>query len=168
MVELVQKRLANVTAPFIDIEAQKSIFMESLRPSLYFILLSCTLLVVDVTFSSFYIAISGNASSWLQTFGLSFLFLVIINISVGLLLFKNIRKQEAGINTAQGDLSLHIQKLPVKNAIWVFILTLIYTLCSISIGNFLLETAVPTEDMFATLYVAALWFILLAATSLIF
>ena len=163
MVELVQKRVANVIALFNDIEAQKVISMESLRPSLYFVLLSCTLLVVDITFSTFYIAISGNAASVFQTFALSFFFLVIINISVGLLLFKNIRKQEAGINTGQGDLSSSIQKLPVKNAVWVFILTLIYTLCSISIGNFLLETAAPTEGMLLTLYVAALWFSLLYA-----
>ena len=42
--------------------------MESLRPSSYFILLSCTLLAVDVIFSSFYMLISGNASSVLETF----------------------------------------------------------------------------------------------------
>jgi len=137
--------------------------MGNLRPTLYFILLSGTLLVVDVTFSTFYILISGNSSSVLQTFALSFLFLVIINISVGLLLFKDIRKQEAGINTDQGDLASHIQKFPAKNAIWVFILTLIYTLCSISIGNFLLETAEPAEGMLSVLYGAALWFALLYA-----
>ena len=137
--------------------------MESLRPSFYFVFLSCTLLVVDGTFSTFYISISDNSTSVFQTFSLSFLFLVIINISVGLLLFKNIWKQEAGINAGQDDLSSHIQKLPIKNALWVFILTLIYTLCSISIGNFLLETAAPTEDMLSTLYVAALWFSLLYA-----
>ena len=147
----------------LDIEAQKATFMENLRPSLYFILLSCTLLVVDITFSTFYIVISGNSSAVLQTFALSFLFLVIINISVGLLLFKNIRQQEAEINTGQGDLASHIQKLPIKNALWVFVLTLIYTLCSISIGNFLLETAAPAESMFSTLYIAALWFSLLYA-----
>ena len=137
--------------------------MESLRPTLYFVLLSCTLLVVDVTFSTFYILISGNSSSVLQTFALSFLFLVIFNISVGLLLFNNIRKQEAGIDTDQGDLASRIQKLPVKNAVWVFVLTLTYTLCSISIGNFLLETAAPANGMLSTLYVAALWFSLLYA-----
>ena len=137
--------------------------MESLRPGLYFVLLSCTLLVVDITFSTFYIVISGNTSSVLQTFSLSFLFLFVINISVGLLLFKNIRKQEAGINADQGDLASHIQELPVKNAIWVFVLTLVYTLYSISMGNFLLETAAPPEGMFATLYFAALWFSLLYA-----
>jgi class 3 adenylate cyclase len=137
--------------------------MENLRPSFYFILLSCTLLVVDLTFSTFYILISGNASAVLQTFSLSILFLVIINISVGLLLFNNIRQQETEINTGQGDLASHIQKLPIKNALWVFVLTLIYTLCSISIGNFLLETAAPVESMFSTLYIAALWFALLYA-----
>ena len=137
--------------------------MESLRPGLYFVLLSCTLLVVDITFSTFYIVISGNTSSVLQTFSLSFLFLFVINISVGLLLFKNIRKQEAGINADQGDLASHIQELPVKNAIWVFVLTLVYTLYSISMGNFLLETEAPPEGMFATLYFAALWFSLLYA-----
>jgi len=137
--------------------------MESLRPGLYFVLLSCTPLVVDITFSTFYIVISGNTSSVLQTFSLSFLFLFVINISVGLLLFKNIRKQEAGINADQGDLASHIQELPVKNAIWVFVLTLVYTLYSISMGNFLLETAAPPEGMFATLYFAALWFSLLYA-----
>ena len=137
--------------------------MESLRPGLYFVLLSCTLLVVDITFSTFYIVISGNTSSVLQTFSLSFLFLFVINISVGLLLFKNIRKQEAGINADQGDLASHIQELPVKNAIWVFVLTLVYTLYSISMGNFLLETAAPPEGMFATLYFTALWFSLLYA-----
>jgi class 3 adenylate cyclase len=137
--------------------------MESLRPSSYFILLSCTLLGVDVIISAFYILISGNASSALETVALSVLFLVIINISVGLLLFKNIRKQEAGIITSQAELSSHIQKLPVKNASWVFILMLIYTLCSFSVGNFVLETATITEDMLPTIYIAALWFSLLYA-----
>ncbi len=147
----------------LNIEDQKATFMEHMRPSLYFILLSCTLLVVDITFSTFYVLISGNASSVVQTFALSVLFLVVINIAVGLLLFKNIRKQEAQINPDQGDLASQIQKLPIKNALWVFVLTLIYTLCSISIGNFLLETAEPTEDMLSTLYFAALWFPLLYA-----
>jgi class 3 adenylate cyclase len=147
----------------LNIEAQKATFMDRLRPSFYFILLSCTLLVVDLTFSTFYILISGNASSLWQTFALSVLFLVIINISVGLLLFKNIRIQEVAINTRQDDLASHIQKLPIKNALWVFVLTLIYNLCSISIGNFLLETAVPAQDMLSTLYFAALWFSLLYA-----
>ena len=156
---MVSKRISTT----LNIEDQKATFMERLRPSLYFILLSCTLLVVDLTFSTFYILISGNASSVLQTVALSVLFLVIINISVGLLLFENIRKQEAAISTGQGDLASHIQKLPVKNALWVFVLTLIYTLCSISIGNFLLETAAPTEGMLSTLVFAALWFSLLYA-----
>ena len=137
--------------------------MESLRPSSYFILLSCTLLAVDVIFSTFYILISGNASSVLETFALSVLFLAIINISVGLLLFKNIRKQEAGIITSQAELAAHIQKLPVKNASWVFILMLTYTLCSFSIGNFLLESATITAGMLPNLYIAALWFSLLYA-----
>ena len=150
-------------SPVPNIESQKSSFMESLRPSFYFILLSCTLLVVDLTFSTFYILISGNASSVLQTFALSVLFLVFINISGGLLLFKNIRKQEAEISTGRGDLASHIQKLPLKNALWVFVLTLIYTLCSISIGNFLLESAAPAEGMLSTLFFAALWFSLLYA-----
>lgn len=134
-----------------------------MRPGIYFILLSSTLLIVDLTFSTLYILISGNSSLVLQTFALSFFFLVIINISGGLLLFKNIRKQETGVNAIHGDLSSNIQKLPVKNAIWVFILTLIYTLCSISIGNFLLETAEPKNSMLSTLYAAALWFSLLYA-----
>ena len=137
--------------------------MDSLRPSLYFVLLSGTLLVVDITFSTFYVLISGNASSVFQTFALSFLFLVVINISGGLLLFKNIRKQEAGINAELGELSSHIQKLPVNNATWVFILTLVYMLCSISIGNFLLENATPADGMLSTVYFASLWFSLLYA-----
>jgi len=137
--------------------------MESLRPSSYFILLSCTLLVVDITFSSFYMLISGNASSVLETFALSFLFLVVVNISVGLWLFKNIRKQEAGITTSKAELASHIQKLPVRNAAWVFMLMLVYTLCSFSIGNFVLESAAPSEDMFAAIYASALWFSLLYA-----
>ena len=137
--------------------------MESLRPSSYFILLSCTLLAVDVIFSSFYMLISGNASSVLETFALSVLFLGIINTSVGLLLFKNIRKQEAGITTSQAELSAHIQKLPITNAAWVFVLMLVYTLCSFSIGNFLLENATMTDGMFPTIYIAAGWFSLLYA-----
>jgi len=137
--------------------------MDSLRPSLYFILLSGTLLVVDITFSAFYILISGNTAMVVQTFALSFLFLVVINISGGLLLFKNIRKQQAGINTELGDISSHIQQLPQRNARWVFILTLVYTLCSISIGNFLLESAVPEDGMLSTVYFASLWFALLYA-----
>jgi len=136
--------------------------MGNLRPGSYFILLSCTLVVVDIIFSSFYIVISGNAASVLETYALSVLFLGVVNISVGLLLFKNIRKQEAGI-TSQAELSAQIRKLPVKNAAWVFVLMLGYTLCSFSIGNFVLETASPTADMFPTLYVAALWFALLYA-----
>jgi class 3 adenylate cyclase len=137
--------------------------MERLRPSSYFILLSCTLLVVDVIFSTFYVLISGNAASVLETVALSVLFLAIINISVGFLLFKNIRKQEAGIVTSQAELAEQIQKLPVRNASWVFILMLVYTLCSFSIGNFLLESATITAVMLPTLYVAALWFSLLYA-----
>jgi len=137
--------------------------MESLRPSLYFIFLSFTLLVVDVTFSSFYIVISGNTSSVVGTFSMSVLFLVVVNISGGLLLFKNIRKQEAGVVAGEAELAAHIRKLPARNASWVFLLTLVYTLCSISIGNFLLEDAVPAEGMLATLSIAALWFSLLYA-----
>ena len=137
--------------------------MESLRPSSYFIFLSGTLLVVDVTFSTFYILISGNASSVLETFALSVLFLVVINISGGLFLFRNIRKQEMGIDTAHGDLLSIIQAFPVRNALWVFALTLTYTLCSISIGNFLLEGADAGEGMLSTLYAASLWFALLYA-----
>jgi len=137
--------------------------MERLRPGFYFILLSCTLLVVDLTFSAIYILISGNTASVLQTFALSFLFLVVINISGGLFLFKNIRRQESGINTRLGDLSSHIQKLPVTNALWVFVLTLVYTLCSISMGNFLLENAEPANGMLLTVYVASIWFSLLYA-----
>ena len=137
--------------------------MENLRPSSYFILLSCTLLVVDIIFTTFYVLISGNAASVLETVALSVLFLGVINISVGLLLFKNIRKQEAGIITSKRKLSSHIQRLPAKNAAWVFLLMLVYTLCSFSIGNFVLETATITEDMFPTLYVVALWFSLLYA-----
>ena len=131
--------------------------MGNLRPDSYFILLSCTLLVVDFLFSSFYIVISGNTASVLETYAMSLLFLGVVNISVGLLLFKNIRKQEAGI-TSQAELSAQIKKLPVRNAAWVFVLMLVYTLCSFSIGNFVLETAAPTEDLFPTLYAAALWF----------
>ena len=78
--------------------------MEGLRPSLYFIVLSFTLLLVDLTFSTFYIVISGNRASVLETFALSVLFLVVINISGGLLLFRNIRKQEAGIKTNKSSL----------------------------------------------------------------
>ena len=137
--------------------------MKNLRPGSYFILLSCTLLAVDITFSSFYILISGNASSVFETFALSVLFLGVINIGVGLLLFRNIRRQEAGIVTSQAELAAQIRKLPVKNAAWVFVLMLIYTLCSFSIGNFVLETAAPPASMFTSLYVAAIWFALLYA-----
>jgi len=137
--------------------------MEKLRPSSYFILLSCTLLIVDIIFSTFYILISGNDSSVLETFALSVFFLGIVNISVGLWLFKNIRKQEAGIVSSQAELAAQIQKLPVKNAAWVFGLMLVYTLCSFSIGNYVLETAAATQDMLPNLYIAALWFALLYA-----
>ena len=137
--------------------------MENLRPGSYFIFLSCTLLAVDITFSTFYILISGNASSVYETFALSVLFLGVINIGVGLLLFRDIRKQEAGIVTSQAELAAQIRKLPVKNAAWVFVLMLIYTLCSFSIGNFVLETAAPPASMFTSLYVAAIWFALLYA-----
>ena len=137
--------------------------MEGLRPSLYFIVLSFTLLLVDLTFSTFYIVISGNRASVLETFALSVLFLVVINISGGLLLFRNIRKQEAGIKTNKSKLAGHIRNLPVKNAAWVFLLTLVYKIFSISTGNFLLESSAPAEDMLITLYVAALWFPLLYA-----
>lgn len=137
--------------------------MEKLRPSSYFILLSCTLVVVDLTFSAFYILISGNASSALEKLVLSVFFLVIVNIAVGLWLFKNIRKQEAGIITSQAELSAQIRNLPVKNAAWVFSLMLVYKLVSVSLGNYVLETAAPTQDMLPTLYTAALWFSLLYA-----
>jgi len=137
--------------------------MERLRPSLYFIILSCTLLAVDVTFSAFYVLISGNSTSVPQTIALSFLFLVIINISGGLYLFRNIRKQETGINPDLGNISSHIRQLPVTNALWVFALTFVYTLCSISLGNFLLENAEPANGMLLTVYVASIWFALLYA-----
>jgi len=137
--------------------------MENLRPGFYFILLSLTLLVVDVTFSSFYILISGNSSSVVETFALSVFFLVVVNISVGLWLFKNIRDQEADITADPAELASHIRRLPIKNASWVFLLTLVYTLCSISFGNFLLENATPTDGMLAVVYVSALWFSLLYA-----
>ena len=73
--------------------------MERLRPSFYFVLLSLTLLAVDLTFSTFYILISGNTASVLQTVAMSLLFLVVINISGGLLLFRNIRRQEVEMTT---------------------------------------------------------------------
>ena len=138
-------------------------FMENLRPSLYFVLLSCTLLVVDATFSTIYIVISGNTASVLQTFAFSVLFLVVINISVGLLLFKNIRNQESGLVTDPRNLAWHIRKLPARNATWVFLLTLVYTLCSISAGNFVLEDAVPAQGELKDVYFASSWFALLYA-----
>ena len=137
--------------------------MESLRPGLYFILLSLTLLAVDVTFSSFYMLISGNTSSLFTTFAMSLLFLVAINISGGLLLFRKIRRQETGLVDAGGELARDIRRFPLRNAAWVFALTLVYTLCSISAGNFLLQEAAPPAAMFTTLYLAALWFALLYA-----
>ena len=138
--------------------------MERLRPSFYFVLLSLTLLAVDLTFSTFYILISGNTASVLQTVAMSLLFLVVINISGGLLLFRNIRRQEVEMTMGESELADLIQKLPVNNAIWVFLLTLVYTLCTISVGNFLLETAAPAESQFSKLYAAALWFALLYAS----
>jgi len=134
-----------------------------MRPSSYFFFLSCTLLVVDILFSTFYIVISGNTASVLATYALSLLFLGAINTSVGLLLFKYIRQQEAGISISQARLSAQIQKLPTKNAAWVFSLMLVYTLTSFSVGNFVLEAADPPERLFPTIYVAALWFSLLYA-----
>jgi class 3 adenylate cyclase len=134
-----------------------------MRPSTHLVFLSGTLLVVDITFSTFYIMISGNTSSVMETFALSFLFLVVINIAGGLFLFRKIRHQERGIEIDEGDLHSIIQAFPVRNALWVFVLTLTYTLCSISIGNFLLEGADPGEGMLSTLYAASLWFALLYA-----
>ena len=137
--------------------------MQNLRPSSYFILLSSTLVVVDITFSAFYIVISGNAASVPETLALSAFFLLVVNLSVGLWLFRNIRKQEAGIVTSEAELSAQIRKLPLRNAAWVFCLMLVYKLVSVSLGNYVLDTAEPTQDMLPTLYIAALWFSLLYA-----
>ena len=81
--------------------------MQNLRPSSYFILLSCTLVLVDLTFSAFYIVISGNAASVPETLALSVFFLLIVNVSVGLWLFRHIRKQEAGLVISEARLSRH-------------------------------------------------------------
>ena len=137
--------------------------MKSLRPSFHFIILSCTLLLVDITFSTFYFVISGNTSSIFQTFILSLFFLGIINITGGLWLFRNIRKQELGDDIDKEKLSRHIQNLPVKNVIWVFFLTLTYVLISLSMGNFLLEGTTPDESLNTTLFLAVIWFALLYA-----
>ncbi len=137
--------------------------MVNMRPGSYFILLSCTLLVVDILFSSFYFGISGNTASVLETYALSLLFLGVINIGVGLLLFRKIRKQEKAISISRVELSRQIRRLPSKNAAWVFMLMVVYTMSSFSLGNFLLDDITVAESLFPRLYAAALWFSLLYA-----
>ncbi|MDJ0779769.1 MAG: adenylate/guanylate cyclase domain-containing protein [Gammaproteobacteria bacterium] len=120
-------------------------------------------MLVDLTFSAFYIVISGNATSVPETLALSVFFLLLVNISVGLWLFRHIRGQEAVILTSEAELSRQIRRLPLKNAAWVFCLMLVYKLVSVSLGNYVLDSAAPTQDMLPTLYIAALWFSLLYA-----
>jgi len=137
--------------------------MKNLRPSFYFIFVSCTLLAVDIAFSTFYVVISGNKSSILQIFILSGFFLGVINITGGLWFFRNIRRQELGDAIEKEKLSRHIRHLPVKNAIWVFFLTLTYALINLSMGNFLLEGVILAESLIPKLYFAVVWFALLYA-----
>ncbi|MCL6414033.1 adenylate/guanylate cyclase domain-containing protein [Aestuariirhabdus sp. Z084] len=137
--------------------------MKNLRPQLHFIFLSFTLLAVDITFSTFYVLISGNTSSIVQTILMSIAFLGIINVSGGLWLFRDIGKREMGDALAQETLSRNIQMLPVKNAVWVFCLTLAYVLTSLSMGNFLLDDATAEERLMPVIYFSVVWFSLLYA-----
>ena len=137
--------------------------MGNMRPSAYFMLLSCTLLLVDITFSTFYIVISGNTASVLRTYALGFLFLGLLNLSVGQLMFRKIRAQQSNITISKARLASLIQRLPAKNAAFVFVLMLAYTLTSFSVRNFVLPDANPDESLFAKIYAAALWFSLLYA-----
>ena len=137
--------------------------MGNLRPSSYFMLLSGTLLLVDALFSTFYILISGNRDSIVEIFILSLLFLGVLNLAVGQFMFKKIRAQEDDLTMKRDRLSAWIQKLPARNAAWVFVLMLAYTLTSFSVGNFVLPDIDPEPSLFAKIYAAALWFSLLYA-----